>query len=130
MIELQPDTGDVLQEEPFTMPVQGMVSVSGPVRVQELPRKGGSTRTRSVSDTRYQQVLENDARRGQVTLMSMDYEMQVGFTETSMQDAMSMTVWPKGVPLVLTACTEVWVICAEATKTTRVSVTTELWAQG
>lgn len=129
--DLQPDTGEVLQEEPeYVMSVQGCVSVKGPVRVQELPCKGGATRTRVVNDTKYVQLLENDLRRRKVTLMSMDAEMGVGFIETSMQDASAMSVWPKGVPFPITAATEVWVICAEATKTTRISITTELWAQG
>jgi len=129
--DLQPDTGEVLQEEPdYVMSVQGCVSVKGPVRTQELPRKGGATRTRTVSDTKYVQVLENDMRRGQMTLMSMDAEMGVGFSEAAMQDPMSMSVWPKAVPFRVNAATEVWVICAEATKTTRISITTELWAQG
>lgn len=128
--ELQPDVAEVLQEEPYTMPVTGSVSVAGPVRTQELPRKAGATKTRTVSDTSYVQLLDNDPRRGFVTMISMDAEMAFGFTEASMQAGQSMTQWPKGVPLTLPVATELWVICNEAGKSTRVSVATGLWAAG
>lgn len=130
--DLQPDTSEVLQEEPeYVMSVQGCVSVKGPVRTQELPRKGGATRTRIVNDTKYVQLLEADKRRGRLTVMSMDAEMYVGFSEASMQAPDSAAgVWPKGVPLIVTAAVDVFVMCAEAAKTTRVSVFPELWAEG
>jgi hypothetical protein len=128
--ELQPDVGDVLQEEPYKMAVTGEVSVCGPVRVQELPRKAGATKTRTVSDTKYVQLLDNDPRRGFMVLMSLDQEMAFGFSEASMQDPSAMTAWPKGVPCPLPVATEVWVICSAAGQSTRVSVTTGLWAVG
>jgi hypothetical protein len=129
--DLQPDVGDVLQEEPqYTMPVTGEVSVCGPVRTQELPRKAGATKTRTVTDTVYVQLLDNDPRRGFVVVMSMDNEMYFGFTEASMQATSAMSVWPKAVPLVLPVASELWVQCAAAGQTTRVSVTTGLWAAG
>lgn len=128
--DLQPDVGEVLQEEPYTMPVTGEVSICGPVRTQELPRKSGATKTRTVGDTTYVQLLDNDARRGFMLVMSMDAELYFGFSEASMQASSAMSVWPKGVPLTLPVAAELWVLCAEATKTTRVSVTTGLWAAG
>jgi hypothetical protein len=128
--DLQPDVGEVLQEEPYQMPVTGEVSVCGPVRTQELPRKHGATKTRTVTDTQYVQLLDSDPRRGFILVMSMDAELYYGFTEASMQATNAMSVWPKGVPLTLPLATELWVQCAEATKTTRVSVTTGLWAAG
>ncbi|MFJ3812582.1 hypothetical protein ACIPWE_40265 [Streptomyces sp. NPDC090073] len=128
--ELQPDVGEVLQEEPYNMPVTGEVSVCGPVRTQELPRKAGATKTRTVGDTQYVCLLDNDYRRGFMTVMSMDAEMYFGFTEASMQASTAMSVWPKAVPLTLPISSELWVQCAESGKTTRVSVTTGLWAAG
>lgn len=128
--DLQPDTGEVLQEELYEMAVTGEVSVCGPVRTQELPRKSGATRTRVVTDTKYVQALENDPRRGFMLVMSMDAEVLFGFTEASMQDASAASVWPKGVPLTLPVAAELWLQCAESGKTTRVSVTTGLWAAG
>lgn len=128
--ELQPDTGEVLQEEPYQMAVTGEVAVCGPVRTQELPRKSGATKTKVVSDTQYVQLLENDARRGFMLVMSMDAELLFAFSEASMQAAPAMSVWPKGVPLTLPVAAELWVQCGESGKTTRVSVTTGLWAAG
>lgn len=130
MSDLQPSVGDVLQEEPYQMPVTGEVSVCGPVRTQELPRKGGATKTRSVSDTAYVQMLENDPRRGFMMVMSMDREIYYAFNETSMQATTAMSVWPKAVPLVMPIAAELWVMCAETGQSTRVSVTTGLWAAG
>ncbi len=129
--ELQPDTAEVLQEEPeYVMSVQGTVAVKGPVRTQALPRKGAATRTRTVGDTRAVQLLTADPRRGRVTLMSMDQEMLIAFSEAACQAASSMTVWPKAVPFVCDATVDVYVQCAVDSETTRVSVTTELWAEG
>lgn len=130
MTDLQPDTGEVLQEEPYVMAVQGAVSVKGPVRVQELPLKGGGTRTKSVGDTKFIQVLEADKRRGRAVLMSMDEEVYIGFSEAAMQDPIASTVWPAGVPFEVPAAVEAYVMCAVAAATTRVSVTTYLWAEG
>lgn len=131
MSDLQPDTGEVLQEEPeYVMPVQGAVSVTGPVRTQALPRKGGATRTRVVGDTKAVQLLTADHRRAKVTLMSMDQEMLVAFSEASTADPSAMSVWPKGVPFPCEATVEVWAQSAVTAQTTRISVTTELWAEG
>lgn len=128
--DLQPDVGEVLQEEPYKMAVTGEVSVCGPVRTQELPRKSGATKTKTVGDTAYVQLLDNDPRRGFMLVMSMDAELYFGFSEASMQAPSAMSVWPKGVPLPLPVAAELWVQCAESGKTTRVSVTTGLWAAG
>lgn len=131
MSDLQPDTPEVLQEEPeYVMSVQGAVTVKGPVRTQALPRKGGATRTRTVGATKAAHVLTPDHRRARVTLMSMDQEMLVGFSEAAIQDAASMTVWPKAVPFVCEATVDVYVQCAVDAEETRVSITTELWAEG
>ncbi len=132
MTELQPDTGEVLQEEPqqYTAIPVCVEDVQGPVRVQALPRKTGSTRTRTVGTTRAVPVLEADPRRAQAVLMSMDQEMLVGFSEASAQDPSTMSLWPAGVPFVITAVVDVYVLCAVESETTQVSITTELWAAG
>jgi hypothetical protein len=129
--DLQPDVSEVLQEEPeYVMSVQGAVSVRGPVRTQALPRKGGATRTRTVSDVKASQVLTADPRRARVTLMSMDQDMLVAFSDAASQDPSTMSAWPKGVPFTCDATVDVYVQCATAAQTTRVSITTELWAEG
>jgi hypothetical protein len=129
--ELQPDTREVLQEEPeYVMAVQGAMTVKGPVRTQALPRKGGATRTRAVDDTRAVQLLTADPRRARVTLMSLDQEFLVAFSEAACQAESSMTAWPKGVPFVCDATVDIYAQCAVESESTRVSVTTELWAEG
>lgn len=132
MADLQPDVGEVLQEEaPYVMQMKGCVTVQGPVRTQELPRKGGANKTRTVGDLKAVQVLEADKRRGWAVLISMDQEMYVSFTETSMEEpSVSATVWPKGVPFEVPASVDVWVKCAATGQSTRVSVATALWAEG
>lgn len=130
--ELQPDTAEVLQEEPAhyqAIPVC-VEDVKAPVRVQLLPQKGGSTRTRTVSDVKATQVLEANPRRGSAVLMSMDQEMLVAFSQASCQDPSTMSVWPKAVPFPVPATVDVYVQCATAAQTTRVSITTSLWAEG
>lgn len=131
MTDLQPDTGEVLQEEPdYVMQVAGCVTVKGPVRVQELPAKGGGTRTKTVSDTRPEHFLEPDPRRRRAVLMSMDREIYIAFSQAGIQDAIGSSIWPKGVPFEVDASTDVYVLSAETGQSTRVSVTTYLWAQG
>lgn len=128
--DLQPDVGEVLQEEPeYVMSVQGCVSVNGPVRTQALPRKGGSTRTRVVTDTKAVQVLKADPRRASAVLMA-DESIYVGYGEASKDDTTAMSLWPGNVPFVCTATVDVFVRSAAADGSTFVSVTTELWAQG
>lgn len=131
MSELQPDTREVLQEEPeYVMAVQGCVTVKGPVRTQSLPRKGGATRTRVATDTKAVQVVEADHRRWSVTLMSNDEPMYVGYGKASIEDTSTMSLWPVNVPFVCGATVDVYVLCATAGETTRVSATGELWAEG
>lgn len=131
--DLQPDTGEVLQEEAphgyQAIPVC-VSEVKTPVRVQPLPRKGASTRTRTVTDTKAVQVLEANPRRYSASLMSMDQEMLVAFSQAACQDPSTMAVWPKAVPFPITATVDVYVQCATTSQTTRVAIVTELWAEG
>lgn len=111
------------------MAVTGAVTVDGPVRTQALPRKGGATRTRVVPAAKVQ-LLTSDPRRARVVLMSMDQELMIAYSDAAAQDPSTMTIWPKGVPFECTATVDVFVQCAADAQTTRVSVTTELWAEG
>lgn len=131
MTDLQPDTQEVLQEEPeYVMQVQGAVTVKGPVRTQSLPRKGGATRSRAVADGRPVQLLTADPRRARVTLLSVEEPMYVGYGEGSITDPSTMALWPAGLPFVCDTTVDVFVQCATEAASTTVSVVTELWAEG
>jgi hypothetical protein len=129
--ELQPDTAEVLQAEApekLTAVPVCVEEVRAPVRAQQLPRKGGSTQTRTVS-TAAKRYLLADHWRGSVTIMSMDQNIMVGFSEAAAQDPEgAMSIWPKLVPLVVTATVEIWL--ASVAATTDVSLTAERWAEG
>lgn len=130
MTNLQPDTAAVLQEEEDYASVLIPVcvkEVAGPVRVQELPRKAATSRTVSVGTTAVQVLFANHWR-SKATLMAMDQNILVAFSQAAAQDPSTMSVWPKLVPLPITATVEVWV--ASATTTTALSITSELWAEG
>jgi hypothetical protein len=129
--ELEPDVEDVLQaEEPAgltAIPVC-VLDVKTPVRVQQLPHKGGATKTRTVGAVVGVQVLRADHFRGRATLMYIGQNMLVTFTKSidPVQDVQSWALWPANVPLAITAAVDVFV--ASATGTTSISVITEDWA--
>lgn len=128
MSELQPDDGEVLQEEPETalaVPVC-ITDTRGPLRVQVLPRKGGATFTKSVGTTAAQ-VLWADHRRARARLVSTS-ALLIAHTQASAQDASTMAAWPANVPYETNATVDVWVAAAAGTAT--VGVVTELWAEG
>lgn len=129
-MDLQPDVDEVLQAEPAedltTVPVC-VQEIKAPVRVQQLPRKAGATRTRAVGDTAAVRVLTADHHRAQVTIVSASAFL-VAFAEAAAQDDSTMAWWPATVPLVVGTTTEVW-LKAE-TGTAEVSIVTELWAAG
>lgn len=130
MSDLEPDVPEVLQTEApdqLTAVPVCVEEVRTPVRIQALPRKGGSTRTRTV-DTTAERLLTADHRRASAVLMATDQNLLIAFSEAAAQDASSMSVWPKLVPFTVSATVEVWV--AAATATTPVSITTERWAEG
>lgn len=124
--EFEPDTHEVLQEEPYTMPVTGSVTITGPVRTQALPRKGAGTLTKTLTTTEGQ-VLTADHRRGRTVLLG-DADFLVAFSQASCQADTSMAAWPANVALVLTGTTEVW--AKAATGTVSLSVLIERWAEG
>lgn len=129
MPELQPDLEDVLQVESEGKETAVKVDVTGPVRIQELPRKAGSTVTRSSIGVlpNALQVLRADHRRAQSYLIG-SAAFLVAYGDANAQDASTMALWPANVPLCVTATVDVWV--AASTGTVNVSVITELWATG
>lgn len=129
--ELEPEEEDVLQQEApalTSIPVC-VTDAKTPLRVQVLPHKGGSTRTRNVGAAAGVQILRADHYRSQVLLMSIDQNMLVAFTKglDPVQDAPFWGIWPKLVPLPITTAVDVWV--ASVTGTTNISIITEDWAE-
>lgn len=128
-VDLQPQVDEVLQveaEELTTVPVR-VAEVCAPVRVQALPRKAASSRTRRLGADRAERVLLADHRRARAVLVA-PAPFLVGFSEASAQDASTMAWWPGGVPFECGAVAEVWV--RAAAEATEVSVVTERWAAG
>lgn len=127
--ELQPDVGEVLQEEPpeqYTAIPVCVKEVAAPVRVQALPRKGAASMTKALTTTAVQ-VLRADHWRGR-TLLVGSGAFLVAFSEASCQADSAMAEWPAATPLELTATTEVW--AKAAADTVALSVVTERWAEG
>lgn len=128
MTELQPDTEDVLQEESepqLSVPVC-VVDQKTPLRVQQLPRKGGATFTKTVTTTPLQ-VLWPDHRRARARIVSTS-ALLLAYDIAAAQDASTMAIWPANQIFEAGATTDVWV--AAASGTAQVGVITELWAEG
>lgn len=134
MPELQPDTGEILQEEGdagITVPVC-ITDQESPLRTQALPRKGGATSTKTLTTTPLR-VLTADHRRARAQIIgaTVDLAFLVAFTETAAQDESTMSLWPSRVPFETTATTEVWLrVPATPGSTVTVGISTELWAEG
>lgn len=128
--DLQPDDLEALQAEPGPEPAVNvqLVGTMGPVRVQDLPRKAGATRTRLGVTTTPVRVLGADHRRAIARVVSIGQAMLFALSYTSSQDPSTMATWPAGLVFELTADTELWV--ASSTGTTTISVMTEFWATG
>lgn len=129
--DLQPDVGDVLQEEApdtTTVPVC-VVESKGPLRVQQLPRKGGATFTRTLTETPTR-LLTADHRRASAKLraLGLDEPVAFAFNRASAQDLSTMSELPGLETETVTATVELW--ARAVTGTTRVSVTAETWAEG
>lgn len=127
--ELQPDTGEVLQEEApeqYTSIPVCVEEIKAPVRIQALPRKGAATMSKSLTASAVQ-ILRADHWRGRALLVCAS-PFLVAFSEASCQADSSMATWPADVPLEVTATSEVW--AKVATETAVLSVITERWAEG
>jgi hypothetical protein len=126
-IDLQPEELEVMQAEIDGPEPSVLVRVDGPIRTQDLPRKSGATRTRTIGTTpaRY---LAADHRRSNARVVSIGQNMLVAFNMASAADPSSMAEWPAGLVFTLTADSELWL--ASKTATTQVSIVTEFWATG
>jgi hypothetical protein len=124
--DLQPEELEVLQAEPESFQPAVKVKHEGPVRVQNLPRKNGGTRTRPL-DITPKLLLSADHRRASATFIAPAAWL-FAFTASSAQDASTMAAWPANVPYTLTADTAFY--AASATGTTSLTVVTEFWATG
>lgn len=124
---LQPELGDVLQQEPEdSARIEVCVrDVHGPVRTQALPRKAGTTFSKTIGASVVMPplVLAADHRRAQAVLVST-VALRVYYNDPSGTYA----VWPANVPLTVTATVDVYVKGDSGAAT--VSVITEKWATG
>jgi hypothetical protein len=131
-VELQPTGDQVLQEEPPPMeavPVR-LVDVEGPVRTQALPRKTGTTQTRTLTAGAVaRRVLTADPYRGSATLIG-DQPFYVAFSEHGKDDDLTSAWWPASVPLVITAVVDVWVRAASDQYGVELGIVVERWATG
>lgn len=132
-VDLQPDVGDVLQEETdaaVTVPVC-ITEQKSPLRTQSLPRKGGATFTKTLTTTPLQ-VLFADHRRARARIISTAAAntFLVAFTQAAAQSESTMTLWPGTVPFETTATTDVWLALPSAGTPFAVGISTELWAEG
>lgn len=134
--ELQPDLEDVLQvEEPEGSETAVKVEQQGPVRAQMLPRRAGGTLTVTVGALQSatppgpgaKRVLRADPRRAQATLYAAD-SIMVALSQAGAQEAPTMALCPAGVPIPVTATTDIYV--AAVTGEAVVGVIIEDWASG
>lgn len=128
--DLQPGVDEVVQLDDVGPEPAIRVSVDGidaPVRTQELPRKAGATRTRTITTTPVR-VLTPDHRRASATFVMIGQNLLFAFSAAAAGDPSAMALWPEGIPYMLTADTELWV--ATQTGSATLSVATEMWAVG
>lgn len=121
------DMDDIEQREAAALlaaPVP--VAVAGPVRMQALPSRSWSTksRTQAVADGAVK-VSSADPRRRCLTLVAEGGAVFVGPDQASCAAGVAAK-WPAGLALVLTHSEDVWVSAAEDAL---VSVVEELWAE-
>lgn len=128
-VDLQPETDEVLQSEArIDPPVSVCVEyIKTPVRVQELPRKGGTTRSYILPKSTIKQLIAADHFRSKATIIG-DIAFYIGFNQVSTSDTSMMVLWPANVPFYVTAIVDVYVL--PTADTTTISVATELWATG
>jgi hypothetical protein len=101
------------------------VIVENIVRVDEMPTAiGGMHRT--IITTTAEKILNADARRKMVTLVSLDQDIYLApsFSEANPSGA---ALWPANVPLVLQSSDELW--AASFASTTTLTIIIENWAR-
>lgn len=129
--DLQPDVGEVLQQEPYGDTHKVDVVVCGPVRTQPLPRKGGTTFTKTVGvlggSPGALNVLRADHRRA-VAYLTAPAPFLVAYNDANAQSVDTMALIPANVLLPVSATVDVWIAAPSAT--VAVSVLVEDWAAG
>lgn len=124
--DLQPDTGDLLQEEQVPGLTAIPVVVEGPTRVVELPAQDLVLGQVDVDNTTPVRIFGRDPRRKRLQLVASGGSVRIA---TSQKQAVpgNGAVWPVGVPYMVNAMTEVWVIAVSGSPVT-VSYSAEQWA--
>lgn len=128
-LDLQPDLDEVLQAQGDDSPAVNVVvsDIKSPVRTQELPRRGGATRTYTMTSTSQpRRVASNNPRRASITLVCYGGDMYVSYGQQGSQDPTTMARWPESVPLMLTSTQSVFVQALTGTIT--LSTIIEMWA--
>lgn len=113
---------DVMQDETLSLTTVP-VSVEGPVQVRELPALAGGWGTVAAT-TSSSRLLSADPRRKTAVIWSDTTNIYLASSQSGAR-AGGFT-WLANVPLVISACDEVWV--AAVTGTTTVHVYSEVWA--
>jgi hypothetical protein len=130
--DLQPGLDEVLQAEEPTHEPPVTVVVAGPVRVQTLPQKSGSTKTVALAAAGATvfpiRVLQADHRRARATILAIGGAMRIAFNSASKETPATMALWPANVAYAHLGDDEIWV-AADTTAIT-VSVLVGKWAVG
>jgi hypothetical protein len=135
-IELQPGELETMQAEEFGPdPSVNVVvdEIKAPVRVQELPRKAGATRTYTLSSAPGQtprRIASNNNRRASLVMVAYGGDILVSYGGQAAQDPSTMARWPEAAPLPLTATASIFVRPYLDNATVQLSVITEMWATG
>lgn len=127
--DLSPDNDDLLQEEEHPVAMTPIpVVVEGPTRVVELPGTNLIMDQRDVDNTagNAQRIFGKDPRRKSLTLIASGGAIRVATSQAVCVPG-SGAIIPVGVPLRITASTEVWVAASSGSATT-VSYVAEQWA--
>jgi hypothetical protein len=127
--DLTPDIDDVLQEEAVPVAMTPIpVTVQGPTRVVELPGINLIMDQRDVDNVvnNQQRIFGKDPKRKSLTLIASGGAIRVA-TTSAMCVPGAGAIIPVGVPLRITADTEVWVAASSGSATT-VSYIAEQWA--
>ena len=122
----EPDVDELQADEMYGALVTP-VRVEGPVSTHELPARGGSARSWSITGDA-QRVLGEDLRRKKALLLSFDHPLFFGYTIGECQ-ASTAARWPALQQLALSSIDELWIRSAEAAGAkTEVTVAEEYWA--
>lgn len=127
-IDLQPELDEVLQAQGDDSAVSVTVTdIKSPVRTQELPRRGGATRSYTLAAGAVpRRVAANNPRRASIILIAYGGDVYVSYGQQGSQDTMTQARWPAGVPLMLTSTQSVFV--TPVTVAITLSTITEMWA--